>query len=119
MKLAINATEDQAKSVLRLRWGRNSLTGTKLNGLVRHCGRSSTVDAVGVKGWRRKGNACMRRNTQGYRIGQDHHRAKLSDEQVEAIRQMRDEGMSYRRIAEAIGAPLWTVRDIADYRTRL
>lgn len=60
----------------------------------------------------------MKRNPQGYRIGEGHHRAKLSDRQVECIRRLRDGGFSYRQIAEHMQCSMWTVRDIADYRTR-
>jgi hypothetical protein len=57
-------------------------------------------------------------NDRGYRIGQYHHRAKLTEVQIDRIFEMRDEGMSYRAIAEQI-APLVaggiareTVRDV-------
>lgn len=61
----------------------------------------------------------MKRNPQGYRIGESHHRARLTDEQVEAMRVMRDGGASYRQIGERFGCSMWTARDITDYRTRL
>lgn len=51
--------------------------------------------------------------------GQNHHKTKLSDNDVELIRQLREEGLSYREIAEKFEASVWTVRDIADYRTRV
>ena len=60
----------------------------------------------------------MKRNAKGYRIGEDHHRAKLTDAQVEEIRVLRDEGWSYGQISKRMSASYWTVRDIADYRTR-
>ena len=61
----------------------------------------------------------IRRGPTGHRRGESHPRAKLTDEQVDRIRSLRAHGWTYRRITEAIGASYWTVRDIADYRTRL
>lgn len=39
-------------------------------------------------------------NERGIRIGEDHPRAKLTDHEVELIRQMHESGLSYRKIAE-------------------
>lgn len=41
----------------------------------------------------------VRVNEGGRRIGEDHHRAKLTDADVEQIIAMLDAGMGYRRIA--------------------
>lgn len=60
----------------------------------------------------------MRRNHRGYRVGEDHHRAKLNDEAVSWMRELRAQGLSYRAIAERVGCSLWTARDICDFRTR-
>lgn len=61
----------------------------------------------------------MRRNHNGYRVGQDHQRAKLTDEQVRA---MRSEYVAYARgygaLAEKFGCGVSTVRDIVNYWTR-
>jgi len=61
----------------------------------------------------------MKRNPKGYRIGEDHQKAKLSDDDVELIRDLRDGGMTYREISEKFECSYWTARDIADYRTRV
>lgn len=61
----------------------------------------------------------IRRNPKGYRIGESHHRAKLSDDDVRLIRELDREGLSYAEIAEKFEASQWTIRDIATYRTRL
>lgn len=61
----------------------------------------------------------MKRNHRGYRVGQDHHRAKVSDATVAAI---RAEYLAYVRgiwyLAEKYGLPRSTVRDFVQYRTR-
>ena len=53
------------------------------------------------------------------KTGKLHHRAKLTDEQVKAMRYLRDaKGQSYRVIGREFGVSMWTVRDIVEYRTR-
>ncbi|MFJ1253410.1 helix-turn-helix domain-containing protein [Cupriavidus sp. CuC1] len=39
-------------------------------------------------------------NDQGLRIGEDHQNAKLTDSDVERIRQLHGEGLSYRTLAD-------------------
>lgn len=61
----------------------------------------------------------MKRNHKGYRVGQDHHRAKLTDAQVAAMRVLRKtKGATYRQLAAQFKCSMWTARDIVDYRTR-
>lgn len=70
--------------------------------------------------WIKRRGPAMRRNARGYRIGETHQNAKLSDSDVELIRCLRDEGLTYREITEKFpGTSYWTIRDIADYRTRI
>lgn len=38
-------------------------------------------------------------NERGLRVGQDHQRAKLTDHDVELMRQMREEGSTYAALA--------------------
>lgn len=52
------------------------------------------------------------------KTGEAHHRAKLSDNEVWEIRQLRAQGLRYREIAARTGRNLWTVRDVAVGRTR-
>lgn len=60
-----------------------------------------------------------RRAPTGHRVGQDHHRAKLSDAEVAA---MRAEYLPYVRgygyLGRKYGCSPWTARDICTYRTR-
>lgn len=59
----------------------------------------------------------MRRNHTGHRVGECHHRAKLTDAQVKEIRALYP-AMGYGRIAKQYGVGESTVRDIITYRTR-
>ena len=53
------------------------------------------------------------------RTGEKHHRAKLKDDDVRLIRELRQRyGMTYREIAEKFECSSWTVRDITKYWTR-
>jgi DNA-binding Lrp family transcriptional regulator len=61
----------------------------------------------------------IRRNSQGYRIGECHHNAKLTDDDVRLIRELREDfGLPYAEIAEKFECSLWTVRDICKGWTR-
>lgn len=58
-------------------------------------------------------------------IGEDHHNAKLSDAQVEEIRDLYDELMpngqrkyGYRKLAAMFGVNRMTIRDIVKFRRR-
>ncbi len=58
-------------------------------------------------------------NDRGNRIGDSHPRAKLSDEQVEEIRELYDDGFySYLTLAKRFGVDKWTIRDIVKFRRR-
>lgn len=61
----------------------------------------------------------MRRNQKGYRVGQGHHRAKLTDEQVAQIRERYMAYVcGYETLAREYGCAPSTVRDIVQFRTR-
>ena len=50
--------------------------------------------------------------------GERHQKARLSDQDVELMRQLREGGMTYREIAEKFECSLWTVRSIVTYASR-
>ena len=53
------------------------------------------------------------------RRGEEHHRAKLTDAEVELMRQMHEEGdLSLCVLAVAFGVGKSTVRQIVTYRSR-
>lgn len=61
----------------------------------------------------------MKRNHTGHRIGESHHRAKIPDAVVRAIRaEYLAYVRGYKRLGEKFGLPWPTVRDIVTYRTR-
>lgn len=57
-------------------------------------------------------------NERGLRVGQDHHRAKITDRDVELIRMLHEAGMSYRVIAEKFEVSKMLVCYICTYRRR-
>ena len=57
-------------------------------------------------------------NQAGLRIGQDHPNAKLTDAEVELMRQLAEEGMSYSVLAEKFECSKWTVGRICRYERR-
>lgn len=58
-------------------------------------------------------------NEQGLPIGEAHHNAKLSDAQVEIIRDLYEEGfVSYRSLALTFGVSREAIADICKYRRR-
>lgn len=57
-------------------------------------------------------------NEKGLRVGETHHRAKLTDQDVDLIRELHDEGLSYREIAVKFEVSKSTVRDIIKCRRR-
>lgn len=60
-----------------------------------------------------------KRKSPGYRCGQQHHNAKLTDHEVELIRSLHDEGMGYKLIAKKFEVSPRTVRGICNGRSRL
>lgn len=57
-------------------------------------------------------------NDRGIRVGEDHQHARLTDAEVELIRSLHEEGMSYGTLAEKFGIGKTTVADICKYRRR-
>lgn len=55
----------------------------------------------------------------GHPIGEGHHKAKLTDADVELIRDIYEEGLvSYSTLASVFGVDKATIRDIVKYRRR-
>lgn len=60
-------------------------------------------------------------NDAGYRIGEDHHRAKLTDRDVRTMRRLREDDArfwTYRRLAEAFDCSIFHAEKICTYRRR-
>ena len=61
----------------------------------------------------------MKKKIRGWRMGEDHQRAKLADHDVELMRELREMyGMTYRELGEKFDCSLWTARDIVNYASR-
>ena len=57
-------------------------------------------------------------NEHGYRVGQDHQNAKLSDREADLIRQLHKQGMGYQRLADKFGVCKSTIASICKYQRR-
>lgn len=58
-------------------------------------------------------------NERGYRIGEGHQRAVLTDREVDMMRdQYEAGGIGYRRLAKQYNCAATTVRKIVNYETR-
>ena len=53
------------------------------------------------------------------RVGERHHRARLTDHDVELVRTLHEEhGLGYKSLARKFDAPVSTVRDVCKYLRR-
>lgn len=57
-------------------------------------------------------------NERGLRLGEDHQNAKLTDQEVNRIRELFDEGMTYRTLAEKFDVSKSTIAMICRYERR-
>ncbi|MCY1201815.1 hypothetical protein D9M72_132860 [compost metagenome] len=58
-------------------------------------------------------------NEHGWRVGEDHPKATLTDHDVELMRQMHEqEGVGYKRLAKMFDASVAQARNICLYRQR-
>jgi hypothetical protein len=57
-------------------------------------------------------------NDRGLRVGEDHQHARLTDAECELIRQMHEQGMSYKKLADKFEVGKTTVADIVKMRRR-
>lgn len=56
-------------------------------------------------------NCTVRRSWTGHRVGESHHRVRLSSDDVKMIRQLHQEGLGYGEIAEKFDANRYTIRN--------
>ena len=57
-------------------------------------------------------------NEAGLRIGEDHPNAKLTDAEVEMIRQLHEEGVCYECLAVKFEVSKWAIGRICRYERR-
>lgn len=53
-----------------------------------------------------------------YRRGEEHPRAKLRDDDVRLMRELKAEGLGYGEIAKKFETSRYTVRNVCTYRSR-
>lgn len=58
-------------------------------------------------------------NERGLRIGEDHPRARLTNHDVDLMREMHGQGMGYRRLAKMFGCSRTCVAVICRYEKRV
>lgn len=52
----------------------------------------------------------VRINANGLRVGEDHPNAKLTDREIDMIRQLHEEGLGYRKLAVMFGCSRSAIR---------
>lgn len=57
-------------------------------------------------------------NERGLRVGEDHQNAKLTDAEVEMIRELHNEGLSYKTLAVKFDVSKSLIRYIVQYKRR-
>lgn len=57
-------------------------------------------------------------NAAGIRVGEDHQNSKVTDAEVEIIRRLHEDGMSYETLAEKFEVSKWAVGRICRYERR-
>jgi hypothetical protein len=57
-------------------------------------------------------------NGKGLRVGEDHQNAKLTNCEVEMIRELHREGLSYRTLAMKFEVSKWAIARICRYERR-
>ena len=57
-------------------------------------------------------------NEKNYRVGESHVHAVLTWDDVDLIRDLREDyGLTYRELAEKFEVSIWTIRDVVKYIT--
>ena len=57
-------------------------------------------------------------NDLGYRIGSSHHNSSISDQVIDAIRELREEGLGYGTLSIIFNLPRGTIAKICKYQIR-
>ena len=63
-------------------------------------------------------NIPVKRGENGYRIGDSHHNARLTDHEIELMRQLRGDGMKVRELARKFNVTKGYVSKVLRYMTR-
>ena len=72
-----------------------------------------------LRKWRKVATTGCCERGEGWRVGETHHRAKLSDHEVELIRVLREGGMKIVEIARKFECSPQNIWMIVNYRSRI
>ena len=72
-----------------------------------------------LRTWKKVATTGLSKRGKGWRLGETHHRAKLTDHDVELIRLLREGGMKIMEIAKKFECSPSNVSAITNYRHRI
>jgi hypothetical protein len=72
-----------------------------------------------LRKWHKVTTTGLSKRGRGWRVGETHHNAKLTDHDVELIRLLRDGGMKLKEIAKKFECTIECVRLIVNYKSRI
>lgn len=72
-----------------------------------------------LRTWKKVATTGQTERGPGYRVGESHHRSKLSDQEVELIRLLREGGMQIKLIAKKFECTPQNISAIVNYRSRI
>ena len=72
-----------------------------------------------LRKWKKVATTSNCERGQGWRVGETHHRAKLTDHDVELIRLLREGGMKVVEIAKKFECTPQNISTIVNYRSRI
>ncbi len=72
-----------------------------------------------LRTWKKVATTGQTKRGPGFRIGESHHNAKLTDHDVELIRVLREEGMKIVEIAKKFESSESNISAITNYRHRI
>lgn len=82
-------------------------------------GAGASVRQVLLRRWQQVKTTGRTKRGNGWRVGETHHRAKLTDHDVELMRVLHDGGMNCSEIARKFDCARTTVSSIVNYRHRV
>ena len=71
-----------------------------------------------MREWKKVSTTGLSKRGRGYRVGETHHNAKLTDHDVELIRLLREGGMKLKEIAKKFECTPECVSQIVNYKSR-
>ena len=72
-----------------------------------------------LRTWKKVATTGLSKRGRGWRVGEGHHRAKLTDHDVELIRLLREGGMKLKEIAKKFECTPENIGQIVNYKTRI